>query len=63
MSKHENVTRPDADKGHLARLERTDVVRRARRGRMEEILRVPPPAPEAGGDIVAAILEERRNGR
>jgi hypothetical protein len=51
------------DEGRLARLERTGVIRRARRGRMEEVLRVPPPTPEPGGDIVAAVLDERRSGR
>ena len=49
------------DEGRVARLERTGVIRRARRGRIEEILRVPPPVPERGGDIVAAVLEERRS--
>ena len=47
----------------LARLERAGVIRRARRGRLEEILRVPPAAPRAGGDVVAALLAERRTGR
>jgi prevent-host-death family protein len=51
------------DEGRLARLERAGVIRRARRNRLEEIVRVPPPAPEPGGDIVAAVLEERRSGR
>ena len=51
------------DEGRLARLERAGVIRRARRGRLEEIARVPPPAPERGADIVAALLEERRSGR
>jgi prevent-host-death family protein len=49
--------------GRLARLERAGVIRRARRSRLEEIVRVPPTAPEPGGDIVAAVLEERRSGR
>jgi len=49
-----------ADEGRLTRLERAGVIRRARRSRLEEIVRVPPPAPEPGGDIVAAVLEERR---
>lgn len=48
---------PDA--GRLARLERAGVIRRARRGRLEEILHVPPPTPEPGGDIVAAVLDGR----
>jgi prevent-host-death family protein len=51
------------DEGRLARLERAGVILRARRARLEEIVRVAPPAPEPGGDIVAAVLEERRNGR
>jgi prevent-host-death family protein len=51
------------DEGRLARLERAGVIRRARHGRLEEIVRVPPPTPEAGGDIVAALLEERKSGR
>jgi prevent-host-death family protein len=51
------------DEGRLARLERAGVIRRACHGRLGEIVRVLPPAPEAGGDIGAAILEERRSGR
>ena len=49
------------DDGRLARLERVGLVRRARRFRLDEILRVPPPEP--GGDILAALLDERRSGR
>ncbi len=51
------------DEGRLARLERAGIVRRAQRGRLEEILRVAPPAPAAGGDVVEVLLEERRGGR
>jgi prevent-host-death family protein len=51
------------DEGRLARLERAGIIRRARRGRLAEILRMPPPAPEAGGDILAALLDERRTNR
>lgn len=51
------------DEGRLARLERAGIIRRAHRGRLDEILRVPPPAPEAGGDILAALLDERRSER
>jgi len=54
---------PGPDEGRLARLERAGIIRRARRARFDEILRVPPPAPEAGGDILAALLDERRSGR
>ncbi len=51
------------DEGRLARLERTGVIRRARRGRLEEIASTAPPVAARGGDIVAALLDERRSGR
>jgi prevent-host-death family protein len=51
------------DEGRLARLERAGIIRRARRTRLEEIVRLPPPAPESGGDILEALLDERRAGR
>ena len=51
------------DEGRLARLERAGIIRRAHRGRLDEILRVAPPAPLPGGDVVEALLEERRSGR
>jgi prevent-host-death family protein len=54
---------PGPDEGRLARLERAGIIRRARRARLDEIVRVPPPAAEAGGDILAALLDERRAGR
>ena len=64
-ARHEPVSAGDADpdEERLARLERTGVIRRARHGRLEEMGRIASPAPEPGGDIVAAVLEERRNGR
>jgi prevent-host-death family protein len=54
---------PGLDEGRLARLERAGIIRRAREGRMDQIARVPPPAPVAGGDIVAVLIDERRRGR
>lgn len=51
------------DAGRLARLERAGVVRRSREESLDEILRVPPPEAERGGDVLAALLEERRTGR
>jgi prevent-host-death family protein len=51
------------DEGRLARLERAGIIRRAGGGRLDEIARVPPPAPVGGGDIVAVLLDERRRGR
>jgi prevent-host-death family protein len=66
VARLEPVTSPDEpgpDEGRLARLERAGVIRRAREGRLDEILRVHPPAPSAGGDIVAVLVAERRSGR
>jgi len=65
IARLEPVATPDGgpDEGRLARLERAGVIRRARRGRLEEILRVPPPRAETGGDVLAALLDERRTGR
>ena len=54
---------PGPDEGRLARLERAGIIRRGRRGRLDEILRVAPPLPEAGGDVLAVLLDERRRGR
>ena len=51
------------DEGRLARLERAGVIRRARSCRLEEIVRTLPPPTEQGGDILAAVLDERRSGR
>lgn len=51
------------DEGRLARLERGGILRRAQRSRLDEILRTPPPAAERGGDVLAALLDERRSGR
>src|SRR5438105_11926942 len=51
------------DDGRLARLERAGVIRRAPRERLDEILRLPPIAAARGGDIVAAVIEDRRGGR
>ena len=58
-----SATEAGPDEGRLARLERAGIIKRAGHPRLDEILRVPPPAPEPGGDIVAALLEERRLGR
>jgi len=58
-----NNAHPGPDEGRLARLERAGIIRRARRGRLPEILNAPPPAAEAGGDILRALLEERRSNR
>jgi prevent-host-death family protein len=54
---------PGPDDGRLARLERAGVIRRAARGRLDEVLRELPPAPEPGGDVLAALIVERRRGR
>jgi hypothetical protein len=47
----------------MARLERAGIIRRVGGGRLDEILRVPPPSPKPGGDIVLALIEERLTAR
>lgn len=59
----ESPTQAGPDDGRLARLERAGIIRRARKASLEQIARVSPPSPLAGGDIVAALLDERRSGR
>jgi hypothetical protein len=51
------------DEERLARLERVGVIRRTRRVRLDEIARTAPLALKPQGDIVAALLDERRRGR
>jgi prevent-host-death family protein len=53
---------PDAE-GRLARLERAGSVRAARRPPAIELLSKDAPTPRAGASAVAAILDERREGR
>lgn len=54
---------PSEDEGRVARLERAGIIRRPRAQPLEEILRVPPPGATRGGDVLAVLLEERREGR
>jgi prevent-host-death family protein len=53
---------PDAE-GRIARLERTGAVRAARKAPAIELLSTSPPSPRSGASAVAALLEERREGR
>jgi prevent-host-death family protein len=66
VARLEPVAQPDQaghDEGRLARLERAGIIRRAREAALDQIARVAPPAPLSGGDIVAALVDERRGGR
>ncbi len=53
---------PDAE-GRIARLERAGAVRAARKPPAMEVLASPPPSAGARTGAVAALLEERREGR
>jgi prevent-host-death family protein len=53
---------PDAE-GRIARLERAGSVRPARKPPAIGLLSHAPPSPRPGASAVAAILEERREGR
>jgi antitoxin (DNA-binding transcriptional repressor) of toxin-antitoxin stability system len=49
--------------GRLARLERAGLARRGRGALSASVLKDPPPAPEGGVDVVAALISERGGGR
>lgn len=49
--------------GRLARLERQGVLRRAKRGRPDQLLKTRPPRPRKGSSALEALLEERRSDR
>jgi prevent-host-death family protein len=53
---------PDAE-GRIARLERVGAVRAARKAPASELLSTSPPTPRAAASAVAALIEERREGR
>jgi prevent-host-death family protein len=53
---------PDAE-GRIARLERAGAVRAAIKPPVTELLSTSPPSLQAGASAVAALLEERREGR
>jgi prevent-host-death family protein len=53
---------PDAE-GRVARLERTGAVRAARMPPASEMLSTSPPSLRVGASAVAALIEERREGR
>jgi prevent-host-death family protein len=53
---------PDAD-GRIARLERAGAVRAALKPPVTELLATSPPSPKTPTSAVAALIEERREGR
>lgn len=53
---------PDAE-GRIARLERAGAVRAARKPPVTGLLRTDPPGLRASASAVAALIEERREGR
>jgi prevent-host-death family protein len=53
----------DDAEGRLARLERMGALRRGRGKPATELLTADLPRPSAGASAVAALLEERREGR
>jgi len=53
---------PDAE-GRIARLERAGSVRAARKPPAVDLFSTQPPSMRPGANAVAAILEERREGR
>lgn len=57
------VTETAEAEGRLARLERGGVVSRATSPTPRELLRQDPPAARPGASVLAALLEEREDGR
>jgi prevent-host-death family protein len=53
---------PDAE-GRIARLERAGVVRAARKPPATELLSASPPGLRTAAGAVAALIDERREGR
>jgi prevent-host-death family protein len=53
----------DSDDGRLSRLIRDGVVRPGRTALARSLLADPPPRLKGTGSVVAALLEERREGR
>jgi prevent-host-death family protein len=53
---------PDAE-GKIARLERAGAVRPARKPPVTELLSTSPPSLSGSASAVAALIEERREGR
>lgn len=49
--------------GRLARLVRDGIVRPPRAALPRSLFRSPPPSAETGASVLAALLEERREGR
>ena len=54
---------PDDAEGRLARLERRGVLRRAASAPPRALILTRPPRPTRGRSALAALLEERRQGR
>jgi len=65
VARLESVVTADAQdaEGRLARLERSGVLRRARRRLSKSFLSGPLPKPRKGTSILDALLAERRDGR
>ena len=55
--------REDDEGGRLARLERAGIIRRRRAPLSRTLFGEPPPPAKAGTSVVAALIEERREGR
>ena len=62
VARLESAVRADAD-GRIARLERSGVIRPARKPPAIELLSTQPPSGRSGASALAALLEERRTGR
>jgi prevent-host-death family protein len=64
VARLESVITTDTDSsGRLARLERAGAVRSARKPPPTELLSQQPPSARRGASAVAALIQDRREGR
>jgi len=65
VARLEPVTTGDAadQEGRLSRLVREGIVRPRRGAPSRTLFTAPPPRPKSGASAVAALIEERREGR
>ena len=63
VARLEAIAGSDEQEGRLNRLSREGVVRAGRASLARSIIAEKPPQPKSGASVVAALIEERRDGR
>lgn len=63
VARLEPITAGNQDDGRLKRLAREGTVRAGRASLPRSIIAEKPPRPKSGASVVAALIDERREGR